>query len=75
MNMITIALILIVVIVAGGIGAALIWFLRSIRQPRDMQDRESMSFRDREHQVETLLKEFEEHMGQAGDQDERENKL
>lgn len=74
MNMITVALILIVILVAIGIGAALIWFLRSIKQPSDMNNGESMSFRDREQHIDTLLKEFEGQLDQAGDQDDRENK-
>jgi hypothetical protein len=74
MNMITIALIMIVVLVAVGIGAALIWFLRSIKQPSDMNNGGSMSSRDREQHIDTLLKDFEGQLDQAGDQDDWENK-
>ena len=73
MNTITITLILIVVIAVAGIGAALIWFLRSIKRSHDVQDGESMSFRDREQHIDTLLKDLERQLDQAGDQDEREN--
>lgn len=73
MNMITIALILIVIVAVAGIGAALIWFTRSQQQSSDAQIEKATQFSDREQHIESLLKEFEEQLGQAGDQDERKN--
>jgi len=76
MNMITIALILIVVVAAAGIVVSLIWFLRSIKQSNGrVEDQEATITSDREQHIETLLKDFEEKLGQAGDQDEQEKKL
>jgi hypothetical protein len=73
LNTITIVLILIVLIITAIIGLALAGVLRSIAGKKENRDDDSMSVVEREKHIDSLLKKFEEQMGQTGDQDERNN--